>query len=45
MPVVEGDRLIGVISVYDLLSEIGRSYDPMTGLPWSDYCASGASSS
>jgi len=37
MPVVEGDRLIGVISVYDLLSEIGRSYDPMTGLPWSDY--------
>ncbi|MCS6923128.1 MAG: GGDEF domain-containing protein, partial [Fimbriimonadales bacterium] len=21
----------------DLLSEIGRSFDPMTGLPWSDY--------
>lgn len=37
MPVVEGDRLIGVLSVFDLLSEIGRSYDPMTGLPWSDY--------
>jgi len=37
MPVMEGDQLIGVISVYNLLSEIGRSYDPMTGLPWSDY--------
>lgn len=37
MPVVQGEQLIGIISVYDLLSEIGRSYDPMTGLPWSDY--------
>ncbi|MFN7015694.1 MAG: diguanylate cyclase domain-containing protein [Fimbriimonadales bacterium] len=37
MPVLEDDRLIGIISVFDLLSEIGRSYDPMTGLPWSDY--------
>ncbi|GIV09273.1 MAG: hypothetical protein KatS3mg019_1364 [Fimbriimonadales bacterium] len=37
LPVMEGEQLIGVITVYDLLSEIGRSYDPMTGLPWSDY--------
>ncbi|MFN3689361.1 MAG: diguanylate cyclase domain-containing protein [Fimbriimonadales bacterium] len=37
MPVLEGDRLVGIISIFDLLSEIGRSYDPMTGLPWSDY--------
>lgn len=37
LPVMDGERLIGVITVYDLLSEIGRSYDPMTGLPWSDY--------
>ncbi|MFN4033254.1 MAG: diguanylate cyclase domain-containing protein [Fimbriimonadales bacterium] len=37
LPVIEGERLVGVISVYDLLSEIGRSYDPMTGLAWSDY--------
>ncbi|MDW8107807.1 MAG: GGDEF domain-containing protein [Armatimonadota bacterium] len=37
LPVVEGERLVGVVSVFDLLSEIGRSYDPMTGLPWSDY--------
>ncbi|MCS7208666.1 MAG: GGDEF domain-containing protein, partial [Fimbriimonadales bacterium] len=37
LPVMEGDQLIGLINVFDLLSEIGRSYDPMTGLPWSDY--------
>jgi diguanylate cyclase (GGDEF)-like protein len=37
LPVVEDERLVGIITVYDLLSEIGRSYDPMTGLPWSDY--------
>jgi IMP dehydrogenase len=37
IPVVENERLIGIVSVFDLLSEIGRSYDPMTGLPWSDY--------
>jgi len=37
LPVMEGERLVGIISVFDLLSEIGRSYDPMTGLPWSDY--------
>jgi diguanylate cyclase (GGDEF)-like protein len=37
LPVVEEERLVGIITVYDLLSEIGRSYDPMTGLPWSDY--------
>jgi len=37
MPVMEGDRLVGLITIFDLLSEIGRSYDPMTGLPWSDY--------
>lgn len=37
LPVMDGERLVGVITVFDLLSEIGRSYDPMTGLPWSDY--------
>lgn len=37
LPVMEGERLVGIISVFDLLAEIGRSYDPMTGLPWSDY--------
>lgn len=36
LPVVDGDGLQGMISVFDLLPEIGRSYDPMTGCPWSD---------
>lgn len=37
LPVVDEAQLVGIITVYDLLSEIGRSYDPMTGLPWSDH--------
>lgn len=37
LPVVDNAQLVGIITVYDLLSEIGRSYDPMTGLPWSDH--------
>ncbi len=37
LPIVEEGKLVGMISVFDLLTEIGRSYDPMTGLPWSDY--------
>lgn len=36
LPVVENGELQGLVSVYSLLPEIGRSYDPMTGLPWSD---------
>ncbi|MCS7066054.1 MAG: GGDEF domain-containing protein [Fimbriimonadales bacterium] len=36
LPVVQEGQLIGLLSVFDLLPEIGRSYDPMTGLPWSD---------
>jgi diguanylate cyclase (GGDEF)-like protein len=34
--VVEGDRLVGVITSNDLLPELGRSFDPLTGLPWAD---------
>ncbi len=37
LPIVEEGKLVGIITVFDLLTEIGRSYDPMTGLPWSDY--------
>lgn len=36
LPVIEGGRLIGVITCNDLLPEIGRSYDPLTELPWAD---------
>jgi diguanylate cyclase (GGDEF)-like protein len=34
--VVEKGKLIGVITSNDLLPEIGRSYDPLTELPWAD---------
>lgn len=37
LPVVNEGQLAGMLTVFDLLPEIGRSYDPMTGLPWSDY--------
>jgi diguanylate cyclase (GGDEF)-like protein len=37
LPVAQEGQLIGLLSVFDLLPEIGRSYDPMTGLPWSDF--------
>ncbi len=36
VPVVEGDRFLGIVSATDLLEELGRSYDPLTGLAWSD---------
>ncbi len=36
LPVLEQDRLVGVVSQGDLLPEIGRSIDPLTELPWSD---------
>lgn len=36
LPVIEEGALKGLITVFELLPEIGRSYDPMTGLPWSD---------
>jgi IMP dehydrogenase len=36
LAVIEEDRLIGVITDGDLLPEVGRNYDPLTDLPWSD---------
>lgn len=36
LPVMDGEQLC-YVTVFDLLSDIGRSYDPMTGLPWSDF--------
>ncbi|MEN3000945.1 MAG: GGDEF domain-containing protein [Armatimonadota bacterium] len=36
LPVMQEGQLVGLLTVFDLLPEIGRSYDPMTGLPWSD---------
>ncbi|MCL5102861.1 MAG: GGDEF domain-containing protein [Armatimonadetes bacterium] len=34
--VIESDRLVGIISRGDLLPELGRTFDPLTELPWSD---------
>ena len=34
--VVEDGRLVGIVSHGDLLPELGRSFDPLTELSWSD---------
>jgi IMP dehydrogenase len=34
--VMEGDDFLGILTVHTLLRELGRSWDPLTGLPWSD---------
>lgn len=36
LPVIENSELIGVVTTKDLLPELGRSYDPLTMLPWTD---------
>jgi IMP dehydrogenase len=36
LPVMDNGKLIGVITAADLLPELGRSYDPLTELHWSD---------
>lgn len=36
LPVVESDQFLGMVSAVMLLTEIGRTWDPLTGLPWSD---------
>lgn len=35
-PAVDGDTYIGIVTPAMLLRELGRSYDPLTGLSWSD---------
>lgn len=36
LPVVESGRFYGIINAHDLLHELGRNFDPLTRLPWSD---------
>lgn len=36
LPVVADGKFVGIVSARDLLQEMGRNYDPMTSLPWSD---------
>lgn len=35
-PVVKEGRLLGIVTANMLLRELGRSWDPLTGLSWSD---------
>jgi len=34
--VTEGDNLVGMVRLLDLVPEIARSFDPLTQLPWQD---------
>lgn len=34
--VVEEERLVGIVTRSDLMPELGKNFDPLTGLPWSD---------
>lgn len=34
--VIENDRLIGIVSPTDLITELGKNFDPLTNLPWQD---------
>ncbi|MHB9035669.1 MAG: CBS domain-containing protein [Armatimonadota bacterium] len=34
--VMENDQLVGILSQGDLMPELGRTFDPLTELPWSD---------
>jgi len=34
--VLEEDKLIGILSLCDLIPELGKTFDPLTELPWSD---------
>ena len=34
--VMEEDRLTGIVSRSDLMPELGKTFDPLTELPWSD---------
>lgn len=36
LPVMDGDRFCGIVTPNMLLKELGRSYDPLTTLSWSD---------
>ncbi len=36
IPVIEGDIFYGILSAQDILQDLGKNYDPLTQLPWSD---------
>ena len=36
LPVVDGSTFVGIVTANMLLHQMGRSFDPLTGLSWSD---------
>ncbi len=34
--VIEHDRMVGIVTRSDLMPELGKNFDPLTDLPWSD---------
>jgi diguanylate cyclase (GGDEF)-like protein len=34
--VLDGGKFLGIVCPADLLGDVGRNYDPLTGLPWGD---------
>lgn len=36
IPVIEDDIFYGILSAQDILQDLGKNYDPLTQLPWSD---------
>jgi IMP dehydrogenase len=34
--VVDGGKLVGIVGRSDVITELGKSYDTLTGLPWQD---------
>ncbi len=34
--VIENERLVGIVTRSDLIPELGKNFDPLTGLQWSD---------
>lgn len=36
IPIVENGKFLGIATALNMISKLRQSYDPMTGLPWSD---------
>lgn len=36
VPVIENDIFFGILNAQDILQDLGKNYDPLTQLPWSD---------
>lgn len=36
IPVIENETFYGILNAQDILQDLGKNYDPLTQLPWSD---------